>query len=406
MRRVAITGMGAICAIGEGIPEFLGGLLEGRRGFREIDLFDTTGYRTHRAAQIVHISAAFKPSSPEPFSVSRTDLLGLIAAREALEMAGLMDDATAALSGMGVIIGGGTGGMLEAEPWYRARALENRDIAASSGIKPKSIAWTADHIGNIMSLHGPRSTIMTACSSSANALACGASMIRSGMADLILAGGADALCRLTFSGFNALHSIDPEGCRPFDLHRKGLSLGEGAGMLVLESLDHALKRGAEVRAELSGYGICAEAHHITNPLSSGEGAARSISLAIEDAGLSTADIDYVNAHGTGTPSNDLMETRGMKTVFGDRAYDIPVSSTKSQIGHTLGSAGALEAVATVLAIHNGFLPPTMGLETPDPECDLDYVPQRHRKASINHALSNSFAFGGNNTTLVFSGFRR
>jgi 3-oxoacyl-[acyl-carrier-protein] synthase II len=292
--------------------------------------------------------------------------------------------------------------MLEAESWYRSRLLEAGEEDARGRLVSKPMAATADFIANLFGIHGPRSTIVTACSASANALAYGASLIRSGAVDLVLAGGADSLCRLTFSGFNALLSVDPDGCRPFDLRRKGLSLGEGAGMIVLEALEHALHRGATILAELSGFGICGEAHHITQPLASGEGAAHSMTLALEDAGLRPADIDYINAHGTATPINDRMETRGVKAVFGDGAYRIPVSSTKSQIGHTLGAAGALEGIAVVLGMRHGFLPPTVGWEVRDPECDLDYVPQGPRRATIRHALSNSFAFGGNDTTLVFS----
>jgi 3-oxoacyl-[acyl-carrier-protein] synthase II len=402
MRRVAITGMGAICAIAGNVSAYTEALLEGRRGFSEIDLFDTSDYRTHLAAQVALPDEADAFLQTFPTSVSRTDLFGLIAAGEALEKAGVMSMPESDLAATGVIMGGSTGAMFEAESWYLLRLQENAEKAVSDGVVSGSMATTADSIGNFFGLYGPRSTIMTACSSSANALAYGAFLIRSGVADVILAGGADALCRLTFSGFNALLSIDPEGCRPFDLRRKGLSLGEGAGVLVLESFDHALDRGGLVLAELSGFGICGEAHHITRPLSSGKGAEHSMSLALQDAGLSSGDIDYINAHGTGTPSNDLMETRGIKSALGEHAYQVPVSSSKSQIGHTLGSAGALEAIAVVLAIKYGFVPATMGLEVPDPECDLDYVPQASRKAVIRHALSNSFAFGGNNTTLVFS----
>jgi 3-oxoacyl-[acyl-carrier-protein] synthase II len=207
---------------------------------------------------------------------------------------------------------------------------------------------------------------------------------------------------VTYAGFNSLRAIDPEGCRPFDKNRQGLSLGEGAGILILEELAHARARGARIWGEVLGYGICAEAHHLTAPEPSGEGVTRSISLALADARIAPEEVDYINAHGTATPLNDVVETRGIKMAFGKRAYGIPISSIKSMIGHCLGSAGGIEAVATVLSLDEGIIPPTINYATPDPECDLDYTPNRPRKKEISIAISNSFAFGGNNVCLVFS----
>jgi 3-oxoacyl-[acyl-carrier-protein] synthase II len=218
----------------------------------------------------------------------------------------------------------------------------------------------------------------------------------------MISGGSDSLCEVTYAGFNSLRAIDPEGCRPFDKNRQGLSLGEGAGILILEELAHAQARDARIWGEVLGYGICAEAHHLTAPEPSGEGIARSISLALADAGIAPEEVDYINAHGTATPLNDVVETRGIKRAFGKMAYQIPISSIKSMIGHCLGSAGGIEAVATLLSIDEGIIPPTINYSTPDPECDLDYTPNKARGKKIDIAISNSFAFGGNNVSLVFS----
>ncbi|MCJ7547007.1 MAG: beta-ketoacyl-[acyl-carrier-protein] synthase family protein, partial [Deltaproteobacteria bacterium] len=212
---------------------------------------------------------------------------------------------------------------------------------------------------------------------------------------------SDSLCEVTYAGFNSLRAIDPEGCRPFDKNWQGLSLGEGAGILILEELAHARARGARQWGEVLGYGICAEAHHLTAPEPSGTGIARSITLALADAGIAPEEVDYINAHGTATPLNDVVETRGIKLALGTQAYEIPVSSIKAMIGHCLGSAGAIEAVATLLSLDEGVIPPTINYTTPDPECDLDYTPGKARKKEMRIAISNSFAFGGNNVSLVF-----
>jgi 3-oxoacyl-[acyl-carrier-protein] synthase II len=224
------------------------------------------------------------------------------------------------------------------------------------------------------------------------------------MAPVVICGGTEPLCRLTYAAFNALQAVDPEYCKPFDKNRQGLSLGEGAGMMVLEALPHARRRGARIYAELLGYGVSCDAYHMTAPDPEGGGAALAMRRALEDAGVATAAVDYINAHGTATPANDSMETQAIKAVFGRRAYRLPVSSTKSMTGHTLGAAGAIEGVAAVLAIHQRFIPPTIHHQTPDPQCDLDFVTEGARSADINIVLSNSFAFGGNNTAVVFGRF--
>ena len=256
-------------------------------------------------------------------------------------------------------------------------------------------------IGEKYGILGPRATIATACSSSATAIGYALSLIRAGEVEVAIAGGSESLSEMTFGGFNALHSVDENFCRPFDLNRQGLSLGEGAAILVIEEAEHALNRGAKVYAELLGYGLTADGHHMTAPDPEGNGACRAMKEALQDSGIPPEGIDAINAHGTATPANDLAETKAVKSLFAKRAGKIPVSAIKSMVGHCLGAAGAVEAVATVLSVKNNKIPPTIHYQTPDPECDLDYVPNRSREMLVKIALSNSFAFGGNNTSLVF-----
>jgi 3-oxoacyl-[acyl-carrier-protein] synthase II len=259
---------------------------------------------------------------------------------------------------------------------------------------------TSALLAQIFHCSGPRLTVSTACSSGANALGIAADWIRRGRAPLVLCGGADSLCRMTFSGFNSLQALDTVACRPFDRRRAGLSLGEAAAMFVLEDAEHAAARGVEVWAEFLGYGVSADAHHITQPRPDGAGALLSMQRALQQSALRAEEIDYVNAHGTGTPLNDLIETRALRALFGRRADLVPVSSTKSMIGHCLAAAGAAEALACVIALRQQFIPPTASLEEPDPECDLDYVPRHSRAQPLRTVLSSSYGFGGNNTNLV------
>jgi 3-oxoacyl-[acyl-carrier-protein] synthase II len=299
---------------------------------------------------------------------------------------------------MGISIGVGVGGMLDGEMYYES--VYKGKKARPSILISQQPATTADLIAGYWGLTGPRTTIMTACSSSAVALGHALDMIRLGYQDAMIAGGVESLCRLTYSGFNSLRLVDPEPCRPFDLERKGISLGEGAAFIILEDADHAIRRNANIFAEFLGYGLSCDAIHMTAPSYDGEGAFLAISRAIEDAGISPEEIDYINAHGTATPLNDLMETKAIKKVLGNDT-GVPVSSIKAMVGHTLGASGAIEAVATVLSIYNGVIPPTINHSEKDPGCDLDYVANKAREVDINVALSNSFAFGGNNACLVF-----
>lgn len=397
-RRVVVTGMGVVSAVGNDVSTFWQALLAGRCGIKPITLFDTSGYRSDNGGEV-----RFDPeahfSKKELRRLSRCDQFGIIAAREAIVSAGL-DRTSFVRERAGVILGADSGGIYSVEQYFRALYTGAAHRPSPRLLLPFSLATTTDHIAHEHRLLGPRTTTATVCSSSAMAIALAADTIADGDADVMVAGGSDALCEVTYAGFNSLRAIDPRGCRPFDKERGGLSLGEGAGIVVLEELGHALARGAKIWGEVLGYGICAEAYHLTAPHPSGEGIARCIRLALADARIGIEDIDYINAHGTGTQLNDLVETRGIKQVFGGHAYEVAISSIKGQIGHCLGSAGGIEAIATILAINEGVIPPTINYHEQDPECDLDYTPNTARQKEIRVAISNSFAFGGNNCTLV------
>jgi 3-oxoacyl-[acyl-carrier-protein] synthase II len=304
----------------------------------------------------------------------------------------------------GVVIGGGAGGMLEGEEAYRQYLKNKGKGVRFSRFASFCCASTADHIASKLGLMGPKTTFMTACSSGATAMGYARDLIRSGTAKVVIAGGTEPLSRITYATFNALGAVDPEFCKPFDKNRRGISLGEGAGILLLESLNHALNRGAYIHGEFLGYGVSCDAYHMTAPDPQASGAVRCMQTALQDAGIPPERVDCINAHGTATPANDRMETRGIKEVFGNKAYKLPVSSTKSMTGHTLGAAGAIEGVVSVLGIAHKFIPPTIHCVEPDPECDLDYVVEGCRDAGVDIVLSNSFAFGGNNTSVVFGRF--
>lgn len=394
-RQVVITGLGAVTALGPDVAAFRDGLRAGTSGVRRITLFDPTGYRTDLAAQ------AEEPTFPElaslPSYTSRPDRFGLRAALSAVADAGLLP---AALQRAAVVFGTGTGGAAITESYMVARDAGERPPAGC--VIPHQPAAVTDLVARALRAGGPRATVMTACSSSAVAIGQAADLIALGQADVALAGGAEGLCRLTFAGFCALRATSPEPCRPFDAERKGLNLGEGAAVLVLEAEEHARARGARIYARLAGQGATADAYHMTAPHPQGEGAARAMRAALADAGLPPEAIGYINAHGTATPHNDAAETQAIKAVFGELAPRIPVSSIKSMVGHTLGAAGAIEAVASVLSLHEGFLPPTVNHRQAEPGFDLDYIPGEARAARVDAVLSSSFAFGGNNAVLIFA----
>ena len=405
-KRVVITGLGTVNAVAHDPAEFAAALRNGVCGIGPISLFDTAGFCTRNGAQVRDFCP--RDAIPRGMSLkrmSRSDVFALTAALQALSQAGLRPVPDDLRQEMGVVIGGGAGGLLEAESFYRDYLQRGGRRARFSRLYSVSCAATANHLTTLLGLYGPKATIMTACSSGATAIGLGRDLIRNGAARAMVAGGTEPLCRMTFSSFNALKAIDPEYCRPFSGNRAGLTLGEAAGILILESLAGARQRGAAVLAEVLGYGVTCDAHHMTAPDIGASGAVRAMREALRDACLGPEAVDYINAHGTATPPNDRMETRAIKEVFGTRARQIPVSSTKSMHGHTLGASGALEAVVSVLAIAEGFIPPTIHCETPDPECDLDYVTTGARPVAPDVVLSNSFAFGGNNTSVIFGRFR-
>lgn len=394
--------MGTLNAIAHNVSGFTKALQDGVCGIEKIDLFDTAGFRSQTGGQVKYFSP--RDYIPQEFSVermSRADKLALAATIEALGDAGLYPLPDALKEETGVSIGGGAGGLLEGESFYKDYLKNNGRNAKFSTLSSLFCASSTDRIASAFGLTGPKSTFMTACSAGATAIGYARDLIINGHASMMIAGGVEPMSRLTFAAFNALKSVDPETCRPFDKDRAGLSLGEAAAIMILESLDSALSREAKIYGEVLGYGITCDSFHMTAPDEQASGAIRSMQAALKDSGLPVEDIDYINAHGTATPVNDVTETKAIKDVFGKRAYAIPVSSTKSMHAHTLGASGALEGIVSVLAMHHGFIPPTVNHRAADPLCDLDYVTTGSRKADLRAVLSNSFAFGGNNTTLIF-----
>jgi 3-oxoacyl-[acyl-carrier-protein] synthase II len=401
-KRIVVTGMGTINAIANNVPEFVRALAEGRCGIRDIDIFDTTGYRCRNGGQIRDfLPRSFIPAEFPLKRMSRSDLLAFAAALEALRDAGLYPLPEAIKDGMGVAVGGGSGGLLEGESFYSDLLRKGSSKAHFSRISSLYCASSTDRIAAFLGLLGPKITLMTACSSGATVLGYARDLIRNGHTAIMLAGGVEPMCRITYSSFNALKSLDPDVCRPFDRYRGGLSLGEAAAVMVLESLESALARGASIYGEILGYGVTCDAHHMTAPDEQGAGAVRAMRAALKDSGLGPEDIDYINAHGTATTVNDAMESRAIREVFGRRANAVPVSSTKSMTAHTLGASGALEGVVSLVALAYGFMPPTINYRDPDPCCDLDYITEGARPSALRAVLSNSFAFGGNNTTVIF-----
>ncbi|KAF0157223.1 MAG: 3-oxoacyl-acyl-carrier-protein synthase II [Syntrophaceae bacterium] len=401
-KRIVITGLGTKNAIGGNVAEFAVALRQGVCGISEIDLFDASEFRTHKGGQIKNFDP--RRSIPGEFSIkrmSRADQLSFAATVEALTDADLYPLLESYKENMGVAIGGGSGGLFEAENFYVELLKKGIDRSRFSRLSTIYCASSADRIASNLELLGPKTTFMTACSAGATALGYARDLILNGQASIMLAGGVEPMCRITYAAFNALKSVDEDVCRPFDKTRAGLSLGEAAAILVLEPLEGALARGAKIYGEILGYGVTCDSFHMTAPDEKASGAVRSMQAALKDSGLAASDIDYINAHGTATPVNDVTETKAIRDVFGKRAYSIPVSSTKSMHAHTLGAAGALEGIVSLLALTHGFIPPTIHCVTPDPDCDLDYVTEGSRPADLRVVLSNSFAFGGNNTTVIF-----
>ena len=397
--RVAITGVGLVTALGATREESWRRMLAGECGIRPATAFDTEGYRSRVAAE-VDIDAVDAGSTPlERRRRSRSDRIGLRAAAEALADAGLLDTPIDRAR-VGVFLGAGTADLLRNEEFYRTWITKGLARTKRSDLWNHFPNTPVDVIGEAFGFEEPRACVVAACSSSTIAIGRGVEAIRSGRADAVVAGGTDALSRLTYSGFNLLRLMDTQPCRPFDRSRAGMNIGEGAGMLVLEALDRARKRGATIYAELAGHSLACEAFHPTAPEPEGKPVAAVVALALQDAGVNADEVEHINAHGTATPQNDAAESRGFRRVFGDRAAAVPVTSIKSMIGHCLGAAGAVEAAALALTVARGAIPPTINHSETDAECAVDVVANEAREAKIRCAVSTSLGFGGNDSAIV------
>jgi 3-oxoacyl-[acyl-carrier-protein] synthase II len=409
-RRVVVTGLGTVNPLAADVEGFWAAALAGRSGIGPITLFDASPLKVRIAGEVPGFDPEAYMERRLARRLDRYDQLFLAAAGQALADAGIVyeEDDPAALRA-GVVVGSGIGGIQSIQDSVDVMRQRGHDRVSPYAIT-QIISNMAAGLASIeFHLYGPNTCTVTACAASANAIGDAAEIIRRGDADVMLAGGAEApITEFAMSGFAQARALstrneEPErASRPFDAGRDGFVMAEGAAVLVLEDREHALARGAAVYAEVDGYGMSADGYHITLPRPGGEGAARAMANALANAGLEPGDIGYVNAHGTSTEANDATETTAIKAVFGDHAYRMPVSSTKSMTGHLLGGAGALESLVCVLAIRDGVVPPTINYETPDPDCDLDYVPNEARPAAVRHAMTNSFGFGGHNVALVFS----
>ncbi|PKM93836.1 MAG: beta-ketoacyl-[acyl-carrier-protein] synthase II [Firmicutes bacterium HGW-Firmicutes-1] len=409
-KRVVVTGLGVISPVGNNVDAFWSSLRQGVCGIDRTTSFDITEFDSKVSGQVKDFDEKVYMDRKIAKRMDRFSHFAIAATKEALDMSGL-DLEKEDLTRIGVIIGSGIGslGTIEIE---EQKLIEKGPSKISPMLIPKIIANIA--AGNVairFGLKGMCTCVVTACASGTNSIGDAFRAIQYGTADVMVAGGTESsICPLGIAGFTSLTALstthDPlKASRPFDKNRNGFVLGEGAGTLILEELDHALNRGANILAEVSGYGATCDAYHLTSPSPDGEGAARCMELAIADGGVSKEDISYINAHGTSTEYNDKFETIAIKRVFGDYAYKIPVSSTKSMTGHLLGAAGAIEAVACVKSINDNYVHPTIGYETPDEDCDLDYVPNFGREVEVNCVLTNSLGFGGHNATLLFKKYK-
>ena len=409
-RRVVITGVGLVTPLGVGVEETWQALCAGKSGIAEISRFDATGFATRIAAEVKNFNPADFLPKKEAKRTSHFIAYAIAATRMALEDSGLIIDKSNS-GRVGVLTGCGLGGLHILEEVTR--------IVDKRGPKRVTPFFIPMMIGNMapgmISIHfgakGPNASVATACAAGSHAIGDACNLIRRGAAYAMIAGGVEStITETAIAGFNAMKAIstrndEPEkASRPFDADRDGFVMGEGCGIMILETMEAALERGATIYAEVAGYGMTGDGFHMTSPPPDGDGAVRCMQAAIEDAGLTYESVDYINAHGTSTPLNDLYETRAIKSVFKEHAYNMCVSSTKSMTGHLLGGAGGIEGVFSALSIHSGILPPTINYETQDDECDLDYVPNEAREKEISVVMSNSFGFGGTNATLVFKKF--
>jgi 3-oxoacyl-[acyl-carrier-protein] synthase II len=402
---VAVTGLGIVSSIGTGRQQFWDALLAGRSGFSRVRSFDTSDYLVHVGAEISDFYPEDYVLELNPAAIGRTSQLAIAASRLALQD-GALDLADIDGDRVGVCIGTTSG-----EPHYIERFDDQYVQGCTAQVGPEFLHGypchvVPFHIAKELGLGGEVMMIPTACAAGNYAIAHACDLLRAGKADFMLAGGADSFSRITYTGFARLGAIAPDVCRPFDGNRKGMIPGEGAAILLLERSDLALSRGARIYCEVAGYGLSCDAHHMTAAHPEGEGAARAIRIALFQSGIDPEQVDYISAHGTGTPTNDRLETIAVKKAFGAHAYKVPMSSVKSMLGHTMGAASAIEATVCALAITNGHIPPTMHWQGGDSDCDLDYVPNAARKHQVKVAMNNAYAFGGNNSSLVLTACSR
>ncbi len=407
-RRIVVTGMGCISPLGNDVETLWQNLLAGKSGAGPITQFDASEHKVRIAAEVKDFDGAALFGAREVRRLDRYSQFALAAAQQAADHARLpINDSNR--DQIGVVVGTGIGGM-----WTLFEQIKVYFDRGPARVSPFLVPMmipdaSAGVIAIELGLRGPNMAVVTACATGTNAIGEATEIIRRGQADVMLAGGSEAVIMpIAMAGLAAMTALstrndDPQGAsRPFDLNRDGFLAGEGAAVLVLESLEHAQQRNAPILAEVSGYGTTNDAFHISAPAENGAGAARCMQMALQTSGLEGTAIDYINAHGTSTPLNDKSETAAIKTVFGEQAYRIPISSTKSMLGHLMGASGALEALICVKVLQEGILPPTINYQTPDPECDLDYVPNQARPWQVTHVMSNSFGFGGHNATIILS----
>ena len=410
-RRVVITGVGLITPLGIGVDETWSALCAGKSGVGEITRFNASTYETRIAAEVKGFNAEDFMAKKEAKRMETFIAYAIAATRMAVEDSGIVIDERNG-SRVGVLTGCGLGGLNMLE--VTANTVDTKGPGrVSPFFIPMLIGNMAPGMISILfGAKGPNSSVATACAAGSHAVGDAYEIIKYGRADAMITGGVESVVtRTCIAGFGAMKALstrndDPlKASRPFDRDRDGFVVGEGSGIMIIEALDHALERGAKIYAEIVGYGMSGDGYHMTSPPPDGEGAARCMTSALENAGLQPHEIGYINAHGTSTPLNDLYETRAIKLAFGDAAKKVAISSTKSMTGHLLGGAGGIETIFTALAIQNGILPPTINLENPDEECDLDYIPNTARKAEVEYAMSNSFGFGGTNASLILKRYR-
>lgn len=400
-KRIVITGLGVVSSIGTGKGDFWKALIAGVSGISKISSFDTSDYPTHYGGEVKDFEPEHFLGKEKARDMGRASSLAIASARLALDDAGIRPDSLS-LEKTGVVIGTTMGESQVLEKLNEAWVKKGIDAIDPRLIPQYPCNMLSLNVAEELRLSGPNFVIPNACAAGNYAISYAYDLIRMGRAEAMLAGGADAFSRIAFTGFNRLLAVAPEKCQPFDKNRKGMLVAEGSGMVLIETLEGALKRGADIYAEILGYGLSCDAHHMTAPFN--EGIKEAIEKALADSKVAPEQVDYFSAHGTGTPANDREECLAIKKVFGDYSKKLPVSSVKSMLGHTMGAASAIEAVACALSVKNDIVPPTINFQTPDPDCDIDCVPNVSRRTRVDVALNSASAFGGNNACLVLKKF--